>query len=230
MLLPRLEFDVAPYRLSGVVYGCLLNHRPALAALGDAVNHPPYKAPPKAPVLYVKPRNSLTVGGQTVAVPADVPALQVGAALGLVVGRSACRVRESEALAHLAGVLIVNDLSVPHDSFYRPSVRFKAQDGFCPLGPQVVALADLPAGVDALKVRVFIDGVLAQQTDTGDRLRGAARLLADVTEFMTLSPGDVLMLGVSEGAPLARAGQSVAIEIDGLGRLTTKLVNEGASA
>ena len=95
MLLPRLEFDVAPYRLSGVVYGCLLNHRPALAALGDAVNHPPYKAPPQAPVLYLKPRNSLTAGGQTVAVPADVPALQVGAALGLVVGRSACRVRRN---------------------------------------------------------------------------------------------------------------------------------------
>ena len=227
--------DAAPYRpcqphpAHGTVYGCLLNHAPALAALGEAVHQPPYKAPPQAPVLYVKPRNTWAADGQPVTVPADAPALQVGAALGLVIGRTACRVRVDEALAHVAGAVIVNDLSVPHDSYYRPSVRLKARDGFCPLGRNVVPLADLPAAVDALAVRVFVDGALVQSTTTGDRLRGAAQLLADVSEFMTLQPGDVLMLGVSHGAPLARAGQAVAIEIDGLGRLNTPLVAEGAA-
>ena len=56
-------FDFPPYRLSGTVYGVLLNHAPALAALGAQVNEPPYKAPPKAPVLYVKPRNTLAGAG-----------------------------------------------------------------------------------------------------------------------------------------------------------------------
>ena len=65
MALPEIDFPVAPHRLSGVVYGCLLNHRPALAALGDAVNAAPYKAGPKAPVLYVKPRNTLAGDGAT---------------------------------------------------------------------------------------------------------------------------------------------------------------------
>jgi 5-oxopent-3-ene-1,2,5-tricarboxylate decarboxylase/2-hydroxyhepta-2,4-diene-1,7-dioate isomerase len=91
-----------------------------------------------------------------------------------------------------------------------------------------VALADLPNSVDALTVRVYVDGALVQQTHTGDRIRNAARLLADVSEFMTLSPGDILMLGVSADAPLARAGQQVAIEIDGLGRLHNMLVAEAA--
>ena len=162
------------------------------------------------------------------AVPAgpggSTPALQVGAALGLVIGRTACRVAVADALAHVADAVIANDLSVPHDSYYRPSVRLKAGDGCCPIGSTVVPLAELPAPVDALGLRVFVDGVLVHHTSTGDRLRGAAQLLADVSEFMTLQPGDVLMLGVSLGAPLATAGQVVAVEIDGLGRLTTPLV------
>jgi 5-oxopent-3-ene-1,2,5-tricarboxylate decarboxylase/2-hydroxyhepta-2,4-diene-1,7-dioate isomerase len=179
-------------------------------------------------VLYIKPRNTLAADGDAVVVPADAAALQLGAALGLVIGRTACRINEADALDHVAGAVIVNDLSVPHASFYRPSVRFKARDGFCPLGPKVVALADLPNSVDALTVRVYVDGALVHQTHTGDRIRSAARLLADVSEFMTLSPGDILMLGVSADAPLARAGQQVAIEIDGLGRLHNMLVAEAA--
>ena len=235
------DLNSTGFRLSGVVYGCLLNHAPALAALGDAVNAAPYKAPPRAPVLYLKPRNTLAADGQAVVVPALAAAggtdagsgagqaLQVGAALGLVIARTACNLTEADALACLAGVTIVNDLSLPHDNFYRPNVRLRARDGFCPISSRLVPLADLPAPVDALGVRVFIDGVLMHSTTTGERLRSAARLLADVSEFMTLSPGDVLMLGVSAGAPLAYAGQLLRIEIDGLGSLSTPLVAEEAA-
>lgn len=226
MALPEIEFAFAPYRLSGVVVGCLLNHAPTLAALGDAVHAPPYKAPPRAPVLYVHPRNALAGDGATVAVPADVAELELGAALGLVIGRTACRVREADALSHLAGGVIVAELCVPHQSFYRPSVRLKARDGFCPIGPRVERLAD----PDALGVRVFVDGALAHRTTTGDRVRSAARLLADVSEFMTLSPGDVLVLGPSAGAPRVRAGQHARVEIDGLGALSLALAAEEATA
>ena len=222
-----LPFDAAPWALSGTVYGCLLNHRAALAALGEAVNAAPYKAAPRAPVLYIKPRNTLALPGDAVAVPADTPELAIGAALGLVIGRTACRVAEADALGHLAGYTIVNDLSVPHASFYRPSIRFKARDGFCPIGPRVVARSAI-ADPDALAVRVHIDGSLVHTTSTGGMLRPAARLLADVSEFMTLHPGDVLMLGVAAGAPTVRAGQRVDIEIDGIGRLTNTFVGETA--
>lgn len=224
----HLEFDVAPYRLSGVVYGALLNHEPAIAALGAAAQLPPYKAPAKAPVLYVKPRNTLVGHGDAVVVPADAHELEVGASLGIVIGRTACRVAPEQALAHVAGYTIVNDISVPHDLFYRPSIRFKARDGFCPIGPLVVpcGAVDNP---DALPVRVWVDDVLVHSTTTGERRRTVARLMADVTEFMTLSPGDVLLLGVSAGAPRVRAGQQVRIEIEGLGQLDNRFVKEGVS-
>ena len=220
-----LAFDFAPWRLSGQVFGVLLNHRPALAALGPAVNAPPYKAPPRAPVLYLKPRNTQVGDGAVVAVPADVAALEVGAALGLVIGRTACRLNAADALAAVAGLVVVADLSVPHNSFYRPSVRHKARDGFCPIGPRVVPIGAV-GDVDALAVTVRVDGQVVHRSDTGDRVRPASTLLADVTDFMTLSPGDVLMLGVSAGAPSVAPGHAVAIDIDGVGRLSFTLAAE----
>src|SRR3982751_6217591 len=90
----------APYRLSGTVYGVLLNHASALAALGAAASAAPYKAPPKAPVLYLKPRNTLAGPGSACELPAGVDALEIGANLGLVIGRTACHVAESNALDH----------------------------------------------------------------------------------------------------------------------------------
>ncbi len=210
--------------LSSTVYGTLLNHREALAALGDQVNVAPYKAPPKAPILYIKPRNTWAQSGDVVAVPSDVHTLQIGATLGLVIGRSACKVGVADALDHVAGYVVVNDISVPHDSFYRPSMRFKCRDGFCPIGAYVPR--DAVANPDALAVTVAIDGVVVHHTDTGGRVRSVAQLLADVTEFMTLHPGDILSIGVSANAPLAHAGQRVSITIEGVGQLENVLVAE----
>ena len=205
------------------VYGTLLNHRSALAALGDSVHEAPYKAPPKAPVLYIKPRNTWAGSGADVVVPAGESELEIGASLGLVFGRTACRVDEGSALQYIEGYTIVADISVPHSAFYRPSVRLKARDGFCPMLPGAVPRAQV-ANPDALALRVFIDGELVQRTSTADMLRPAARLITDVGEFMTFSAGDMLLLGVAHGAPRARAGQSAAIEIDGLGRLEMRFV------
>ncbi|MEJ8810281.1 fumarylacetoacetate hydrolase family protein [Variovorax ureilyticus] len=227
MIQPILQFGVPPYRLSGTVYGTLLNSAASLASLGDAVNAAPYKAAPKAPVLYVKPRNTLAVDGDQVAVPQSAGELQVGASLGLVVGRTACRVSEADALSYLAGYTVVIDFSVPHDSFYRPSVRFKALDGSCVIGPSVVPAHRIP-DPDNLPISVYVDGTLAQSNSTAGMVRNAARLLADVTEFMTLAPGDILLLGVPGDTPNAKAGQSVAVEIEGVGRLENVLAKEEA--
>ena len=224
---PAVSMDVSPYRLSGTVYGALLNQRTALEALGDAIDKPPYKGAPKAPVLYIKPRNTLASSGDPVTVPPGVAELEIGAALGLVVGRPACHIEVDGALEYLAGYVIVNDVSVPHLPYYRPSIRFKAQDGFCPLGPRVAARAAV-ANPDALAIRVYIDGQLKQIATTSELVRPVARLLADVTEFMTLSPGDVLAVGVAAPAPRVRPGQRVCIEIDGLGRLENPFVGGAA--
>jgi 5-oxopent-3-ene-1,2,5-tricarboxylate decarboxylase/2-hydroxyhepta-2,4-diene-1,7-dioate isomerase len=223
----KIPFEVAPFRLSGAVYGALLNHRTALAALGDRIALPPYNAAPRAPVLYIKPRNTLAVSGDAVEIPADMTELEIGACVGLVIGRSACNVSAGEALDHVAGYLIVNDVSVPHEDFYRPSIRFKARDGFCPLGPAVVARGT-NVDPDALTIRTYVDGVLVQTSETAALVRSSATLLSGVTEFMTLAPGDVLALGVARPCPRVRAGQRVDIVVDGLGTLSNRFVAAAA--
>jgi 5-oxopent-3-ene-1,2,5-tricarboxylate decarboxylase/2-hydroxyhepta-2,4-diene-1,7-dioate isomerase len=212
----------------GTVYGTLLNHHDALAALGGQVHAAPYKAPPKAPVLYIKPRNTVVGHRVPVVVPDDAPELEIGATLGIVIGSTASRVARSQALHHVAGYTVVDDLSVPHASFYRPSMRFKCRDGFCPMGPAIVPRASVP-DPDALEILVSIDGRPVHRSGTAGLVRPVAQLIADVSEFMTLFPGDVLMVGVAAGAPRATAGQTVAIEIPGVGRLETPLV-AGAAA
>ncbi len=201
--------------LSGTVYGVLANDPALVASLGDAVDQPPYKAPPRAPVLYLKPRNTLAASGGRVVLPAGDSGFEVGACLGLVVGRTACRVSAEAAPAHLAGFVAVADLSLPHASYYRPSLRFKARDGSCIVGAKL-SPASAVSRPDDLRVEVWVDGQRVQTASTAGRTRGAAQLLADVSAFMTLRPGDILLLGPSHGAPVARAGQRFAVRIAGL--------------
>lgn len=220
----RLEFP--PFRLTGTVYGTLLNHASARDALGEAVNAAPYKAPPQAPVLYVKPRNTLAGPGTAVQVPAECKSLEIGACLGLIIGRPACRLSLANALDHVGGYAIVSDISVPHASYYRPALRYKARDGFCPLG--VFAPREAVADPDKLQIDTWIDDSRVASVSTTGNLCSVAQLLVDVTDFMTLLPGDILATGVAAPAPQARAGQSVRIEIASLGSLRHTLVAEAA--
>jgi 5-oxopent-3-ene-1,2,5-tricarboxylate decarboxylase/2-hydroxyhepta-2,4-diene-1,7-dioate isomerase len=220
-----------PLALQGraTVYGVLLNHPAALAALGEAVHQPPYQAPPKAPVLYLKPRNTWVGHGTAVTLPPGCEAVEVGATLGLVIGRAACRVAPRAALSFLAGAVLVNDLAIPHESLYRPALRQRCRDGFCPIGPALVPLAPLGA-LDAISLEVEIDGAVVHRGPTGGRVRDAAALVADLSAFCTLHPGDVLLLGPAPGLPLARAGQCVTLRAAGLGALSTPLVAAGGGA
>jgi 5-oxopent-3-ene-1,2,5-tricarboxylate decarboxylase / 2-hydroxyhepta-2,4-diene-1,7-dioate isomerase len=222
---PPVTVPLAPWALSGTVLGVLMNHRPALAALGEAAHQAPYKAPPQAPVLYLKPRNTWVPSGGTVPVPADAPELELGATLAAVIGRTAHAVPASQALDHVAGWLLVADVCVPHAVYYRPSLRWRVCDGFCPLGPEVVPRAAVPDPA-ALLLSVAVDGRVVHEAPCGDRVRDIAMLIADVSTFMTLQPGDLLMLGVAHGAPRVRAGQRAEIGAPGLAPLAMRFEAE----
>ncbi len=130
---------------------------------------------------------------------------------------------------HIAGYLVANDLCLPMPgvtSHYRPAVRQMARDGFCPLGPVVTPAAAVPHP-DDLAITLLVDDQPVWQGRTSGRVRGVARLLSDVSAFLTLHPGDVLLLGIPADAPLALPGQALAVTIDGLGTLHNTLVAEG---
>ena len=204
----------------GTVYGVILNVQGALEALGEAVHVAPYKAPPKAPVLYIKPANTFLVGGGAVGIPDGVEDLEVQPTLGLVFGRTATRVSEADALSHVAGFVPAIDVCLPHASVYRPAIRQRCRDGFLPLG----AVAAPVSG--AVEVRVKINGKDAGGFSTGELVRAIPRLIADVTDFLTLSPGDVLLVGLGLGSPRAKAGDEVAAGLSGVGKVSCTITPE----
>jgi 5-oxopent-3-ene-1,2,5-tricarboxylate decarboxylase / 2-hydroxyhepta-2,4-diene-1,7-dioate isomerase len=210
---------------SGMVYGVILNDRPSLERLGAALTAPPYAAPPKAPVLYIKPYNTHAVTGATVRIPRGADRLELGATLGLVLGRDATGLAEATALDAVAGLRPALDVSLPNPVVYRPPVRERCFDGSCPMGPVVprARVGDL-AG---LTLRTLINGVVVAERGLSDLVRPAARLLADVTDFMTLRAGDTLTLGIALNGPQAGPGDHVALEIDGFDRL--EITIEGAA-
>ena len=208
----------SPFLPTGTVYGTLLNFRAELDALAPQMTQPPYKAPPKAPVLYVKTANTWSPHGSDIAVPAAVPEVEIGASIGMVIG----------AEGDVEGFVLMNDLSIPHASFFRPPVKFKCVDGFLGIGP-VLRDAQEVADPAHFHVEVRINGELKQSIDFSQLVRPAQQLLTDVGEFMTLAHGDVLMLGCDAGRPLARAGDRIEISAPGFESLCNTLVQEAAA-
>ena len=202
---------------TGTVYGVLLNFRAEVEALAPQMNQPPYKAPPKAPVLYVKTANTWSPHGSAITVPAKVDAVEVGATIAMVIG----------ADNDVEGFVLMNDLSIPHASFFRPPVKFKCVDGFLGIGP---AMRDAQEVADPAQFRleVRINGELKQSVDFSQTVRSASQLLADVGDFMTLAHGEVLMLGCDAGRPLARPGDRIEISAPGFETLVNPLVKEQA--
>ncbi len=208
---------------TGTVYGVLLNDAPSLARAAPSFEAPPYKAAPRAPVLYIKPRNTRAGEGAAVAVPADPGVVRIDATVGAVIGRPATRVSPEHALEHVAGYVVASDLTLPHDQVYRPAIAQRCRDGFCPMS----AVQAAPGfDVSRAEVVVVVNGAEVQRRSLSQLVRPLPQLIADVTEFMTLTEGDVLLLGHADDSPTARPGDAVHIEVPGLGRLSHTLVAE----
>jgi 5-oxopent-3-ene-1,2,5-tricarboxylate decarboxylase / 2-hydroxyhepta-2,4-diene-1,7-dioate isomerase len=225
----------SPYWPAGTVYGTLLNFRDEVAALSAQMTQPPYKAPPQAPVLFVKTANTWSANGAAVPVPARVPQVEVGATVALVIGSAPIsrHFRHLASVSHtltatntVASYVLMNDFSVPHASFFRPPVKFKCIDGFLGVGSQLIP-AEQAGDIANLKLEVRINGQLFQTVDFSRMVRSAAQLLTDVSEFMTLREGDVLMLGCDclpgGGRPLARVGDRIDISVPGMPAFGTLL-------
>ena len=188
----------------GAVYGVALNFRAELEALGEQLHRDPYKKPPIAPVLYLRPRNTWNSSGAAIRLPADAKELKVAGTIGVVIG---------------SGYVVVNDISIPHKSYYRPAIRQRCRDGFCVIGSHVT-------GRMPEEIRISINGELRCRASIAGLVRPIDRLIADIGEFLTLQPGDVLLVGEPPEAPLAHAGDRVRVEIDGLPPVENEVVPE----
>lgn len=204
-----------PWQAQGTVYGTLLNFRREWDLWSPHMTQDPHKAAPKAPVLYIKTANTFCPAGQDLLLQDGVTEVDIGATLGLVIGDD----------GQVAGAALLNDWSVPHTSYYRPPVKFRCRDGFLALPDQVTSgqVQDWAA----LQIAVRRNGDLVQTVDLRELMRSLPALLADAGEFMTLQPGDVLMVGtdcLADGTrPRAKAGDRVEISAPGFASVSTQV-------
>ena len=192
------------------VIGVAFNFRESLATLAD---------PPQSPVLYLKTPNTFIKSGDAIPCPAVTTHLRMAGTLGIVIARPACRVNAADAFNYIAAYTVVNDISIPHDSFYRPAIRQRCSDGFCSIGPLFSRepLADFEIGT-------VVNNVLRCFAHTSSLVRPIAQLIQDISEFMTLHPGDILLAGEPHNSPLAAPGDLVRVEIPGVGAIENKVV------
>jgi len=204
-----------PWQPQGTVYGTLLNFRREWDLWAPRMTQDPHKAAPQAPILYVKSANTFSPAGQDLLLQDGVSEVDIGATLGLVIGDN----------GQVAGAALLCDWSVPHASYYRPPVKFRCRDGFLAL-PQQVTKGQL-ADWAALQIEVRRNGDLLQTIDLRELMRDLPTLLADVGEFMTLQPGDVLMVGTDclpDGTrPRAKTGDRVEIAAHGFSSVSVQV-------
>jgi len=211
-------------KIDGNVFGIALNYKDLYEKLQTQFNEKPYVNEPKKPVLFIKTPNTRNQSGNHVIKQKD-DILQAGPSLGIVIGKSTSRVSKSEALQHIAGYVVVNELSLPEESYYRPAIKAKCQDGFCVIGTPVAK--DQVQNINQLDLRVFINGELKQQGTTANWIRTPEQIIEEISEYMPLNEGDIILTGTPYGRVDLQAGDEVRIEIDQLGSVTNTVQEEG---
>ena len=211
---------------TGTVYGTLMNYACEHRALAAQMHAPPYKAPPQAPVLYIKTANTFSPHDSPIVLPAWVHSVQIRPCVGLIFKQNMAKTHINNAQAainNIADFALFNDLTIPHDSFYRPPIKSKCADGFLGIGAAPQALAALGI-VDALDITVRINGTVVRTFNTADMVRKSAALVHDVAQFIDLQAGDVLLCGSAFDSALAKAGDTLEISAAGCAALRHVLV------
>lgn len=178
---------------------------------------------PEAPGYFLKPPTSLSLGGD-VELPAGCEILGFEGEIALVIGREVRRVPVEEAWSAVAWVTASNDLGV-FDLRWADkgaNVRSKGGDGYTPVGPALLPAAELDP--TAIEIRVWRDGELVQADDTSTLLFSLPQIVSDLSQLMTLEPGDVILTGTPAGASTFAPGQTIEVEVSSNGRSTGRLV------
>ena len=181
------------------------------------------------PLVFLKGPGTLLGHRGVTRRPAGVKFMHYECELAVVMGRTARAVPRGAALQYVAGYCIANDYAIRDylENWYRPNLRVKNRDGGTVLGPYLVDASDVPDPGN-LGLRTFVNGQLTQQGHTRDLITTVPALIEYLSAFMTLAPGDVLLTGTPQGVVNVEAGDEVACEIDGLGRLVNTLVPDAA--
>jgi len=181
---------------------------------------------PEAPVVFTKPFTSVIGPGDAVPPHAElVKQLDYEAELTVVIGKGGRGIRKGDALGHVFGYTIVNDVTARDlQKLHRQWFLGKSLDGFCPMGPYIVTADELD--VANLAVRCWVNGELRQNANTAQLIFDVPTLIETIAAGIALAPGDLIATGTPAGVGIGftppkflRSGDVVRIEIQGIGVL-----------
>ncbi len=189
-------------------------------------------APPPAPLIFMKLPNSLTAHESPIVLPTITEQVDYEAELAVVIGKRAKRVNESDALAHVFGYTLVNDVSARDLQFGDGQwIRGKGLDTFAPMGPYITTRDEI-ADVQSLRIEGRLNGQTMQSSNTSFMIFKVAYLVSYISQGITLEPGDVIATGTPEGVGIFRKppvllkpGDTFEVEIEGLGILRNQVVS-----
>jgi 2-keto-4-pentenoate hydratase/2-oxohepta-3-ene-1,7-dioic acid hydratase in catechol pathway len=219
-----------PYRVGPCVgavgkFICIgLNYSDHAAESGMAV--------PKEPVVFMKATSSIIGPDDDVMIPKDSMKTDWEVELGVVIGKEARYVEESEALSYVAGYCVVNDLSERAFQLEGTGqwVKGKSADTFGPIGPWLVTTDEIP-DPQSLRLWLEVDGHKFQDGTTATMVFGVAHLVSYLSRYMSLQPGDIISTGTPPGVGLGqkppvylKAGNKIKLGIDGLGEQTQNVI------
>jgi 2-keto-4-pentenoate hydratase/2-oxohepta-3-ene-1,7-dioic acid hydratase in catechol pathway len=189
---------------------------------------------PTYPSFFLRVPTSLVAAGAPVIRPKISTQLDYECELAIVIGRRGRHIAEAKALEHVFGYTLFNDVSVR--DFQRKTSQWtpgKNFDATGPLGPWVVTADELPPGASGLRIMTRVNGETMQDSNTSDMIFSTARIVALLSEFMTLEPGDIIATGTPSGVAHARkpptwmkAGDKVEVEVEKIGVLANPIIDE----
>jgi 5-oxopent-3-ene-1,2,5-tricarboxylate decarboxylase / 2-hydroxyhepta-2,4-diene-1,7-dioate isomerase len=181
---------------------------------------------PTEPSYFFKPTTSLCGSGEVVR-PQGAELLVYEGEIAVIIGSAARHVAPGEAASHIGWFAAANDFGAQDFRWADrgSAVLAKGQDGFTPIGPAIPA-----AGLDpsALHLTTTVNGERRQDTTTGDLIFTFAQLIADLSRFMTLQPGDIILTGTPSGTGIVEPGDVVAVTLEGAGTVTSTVVESAA--
>jgi len=188
--------------------------------------------PPKEPILFNKSASCLAGPNDALTLPKGSEKSDWEVELGVVIGKRAQNVSVEEALSYVAGYCVINDVSERAYQIERGGqwTKGKSAPGFGPVGPYLVTADEVP-DPQVLGLRLSLNGEMVQNNFTSDMIFSVAEIIAHMSEFMALVPGDVIATGTPEGVGMGmkpqrflRVGDVMELEIDGLGRQRTEVI------
>jgi 2-keto-4-pentenoate hydratase/2-oxohepta-3-ene-1,7-dioic acid hydratase in catechol pathway len=193
---------------------------------------------PTRPILFAKFATAIVGPHDDVVRPREVEDLDYEAELCVVIGRGGRHIRRDDALRHVTGYMCANDVSARTAQLKSGDqwLRGKSFDTFCPTGPAIVTRDEIP-DPQSLRITCRVDGRTMQDASTADMIFDVATLVSYCSDVFTLEPGDLILTGTPSGvalgrdpAPWLQPGQVVEVEIEGVGRIANRIVDETGPA